>query len=150
MIFVPRDASNEQLLSIVRDWVDVLSNEQYAAVFEALGYSVAFDRPGADCIRDEIKRYRSSKYFPDTEDFTVTNWRTARGGNPSPIAHVTRYKPNRPRLVGAIDFDLPLNGRWSDLTANFVLFENDDTAQGFILALEDITPPLSEWNERAT
>ena len=144
MTFVSRDATDDQLISVVRDWVDVLSREDYAAVFEALGYSLAFDRPGAEAICEDIKRYRSPEFYPGTETFAVSDWRTARGGNPSPTVQVRWYKPTTSlRIVGVVDYDLPLNGRWSDLEANFVLFENDDP-EGYALVLEDISSPGRE------
>jgi hypothetical protein len=144
MAFVPRDASDDEILAIIREWVDALSREDYEGVFEALGYAVAFDRSGAECIRGEIKRYRSAKLFPGVEEFTVSDWRTAQGGNPSPTAQVTWYKINSTRLAGAVDFDLPLNGRWSDLSADFVLIENDNLNEGYFLGLEEISQPLQE------
>jgi hypothetical protein len=47
------------------------------------------------------------------------------------------YEPNDSALVGAVSFRLPLNGEWSDLTADFVLFETD-AEDGFLLRLEEI------------
>jgi hypothetical protein len=138
MIFVPRNASDEQVLDIVREWIDVLTKEDYEAVFAAVGYSLSFGEPGAECIRKEIKKYRSPEYFLGVEEFTVTDWRTAHGGNPTPAQKVTWYKPNSTRLAGAVVFDLPLNGQWSDLTADFVFFENDNVDEGYVLCLEEI------------
>lgn len=138
MCLLPRDVSDDKLIAIVRDWVDVLAREDYEAVFAALGYGLAFDRPGPDCIRDAIKRYRSPDYYPDVTEFSVTSWREARGGNPEPSQKITWYKSNGLRMAGAVSFDLPLNGRWSDLTADFVLFENEDASEGHFLNLEEI------------
>ncbi len=135
---VPRDASDEQILDIVRAWVDVLANKNYAGIFAAIGYALAFGRPGADCIKDEIRKYRSPEYFPNISEFTVSNWRTADGGNPAPIAKVTWYQPSDSGMVGSVWFDLPINGCWSDLTADFVFFENDNINEGYFLGLEEI------------
>jgi hypothetical protein len=52
---------------------------------------------------------------------------------------VTRYELNNiggTGLRGAVQFDLPLNGKWSDLTADFVFWEHD--AENYTLALEEI------------
>lgn len=149
MVVIPRTASDNQVLTIVREWIDVLAREDYEAIFQALGYAVAFDRPGAVCIRNEIKQYRSPKLYPGVEEFTVTGWRTALGGNPSPLQLVTRYKPNRTGLAGAVDFDLPLNGRWSDLTANFVFFEPKIEGDGYVLSLEEIGSSHSKVGNEA-
>ena len=138
MIYIPRDASDQQVLDIVRTWIDVLAKEDYETVAKELGYSLSFDKPKAECIKDEIKRYRSPDYYPGVEDFVVTDWRSALGGNPSPKSSVVWYRPNDPGLRGAVAFDLPLNGRWSDLTADFVFFQNKDQSEGYPLALEEI------------
>jgi len=109
---VPPDASDDEILGIVRYWVDMLAAEEYATVFDALGYALLYqwDVPGPQCIEQLIKRYRSPEFFPGVESFRVTDWRTAKGGNPKPETHVTRYKPNWVRLRGDVAFDLPLNG----------------------------------------
>jgi hypothetical protein len=138
MTLVPRDASEEQILALVRAWVEALAREDYDAVFNELGYALAFGRPGAQCIRDAIQSYRSAAYYPGVEEFAVTDWRTADGGNPDRMQEIVWYKPNESGLVGAVAFDLPLNGRWSDLTANFVFCEGKNPETGYPLGLEDI------------
>jgi hypothetical protein len=140
LIILPRNSNEEQILNIVRQWVDVLAKQDYELVFSELKYAVAFDTPGAECIESEIKRYRSTNYFPGVEEFNVTDWRTAVGGNPLPLQKVIWYKPNDSKLAGAIAFDLPLNGKWSDLTADFV-FSEIDHPKGYVLCLEQIDSP---------
>ena len=138
MKFVPRDASDEVVMTIIHHWVDILAAEDYEAVFAAVGYLLAYDEPGPACIRRQIKRFRSPEFYPGIEEFTVTDWRTAKGGNPSPRHSVTWFEPNSTGLVGVVQFDLPLNGKWSDLTADFVWFENPNTDEGYFLRLEEI------------
>ena len=120
MVYVPRDASDDDVLGIVRGWIGVLVLEDYAAVADGLGYLIAYGEPVAECIRRKIKNYRSPDFYPGIEDFVVTNWRIAVGGNPEPIQKLTWFEPNETRLVGALQFALPLNGKWSDLEADFV------------------------------
>lgn len=138
MFYVPRKASNKQVLDLVKEWVDLLTKEDYdaaaAAVLSVYGDGIV--KP--EFLRDDIKNYRSPEYYPGVEDFTVTDWRTAQKGNPEAQQKVIWYNPNASRLKGAVTFDLPLNGRWSDLTAEFVFFDNDDPAEGYILCLEEI------------
>jgi hypothetical protein len=131
------NATNEEVLEIIRKWVDVLAAADYAKVVAELGFLMGpyYSSP-AEGIRAEIKRYASAEYFPGVTDFVVTDWRTALGGNPKPLKLVTWYKPNSTGLRGAVRFDLPLNGKWSDLTADFVFFEHND--EGYSLALEEI------------
>jgi hypothetical protein len=140
MVFIPHQATDEEILTIVRRWVDVLASEDYAKVFAELGYAMLyrFDCSGGEAIQRQIKNYRSPDLYPGVTDFKVTDWRSAKGGNPNPKQKTIRYKPNDIKLAGAIDFDLPLNGQWSDLTANFVYFDNNDSQQGYVLGLEEI------------
>jgi hypothetical protein len=142
MVIIPRQATDSDVLAIVRDWVDVLAQKDYEAFFQSLGCGVAIGRPpDAAIIRHEIDAYRSVRIYPGIDVFVVTDWRTAKGGNPSPIHHVTRYKSNNLGLAGAVDFDLPLNGRWSDLAANFVFRETQEDGGGYVLWLEDFSSP---------
>jgi hypothetical protein len=139
MVLIPKNATNEEVLDIIRKWVGVLATEDYEAVVRELGYLVSYSSSPAERTEDlriQIKRYVSPEYFPGVTDFVVTDWRTAQGGNPKPLSTVTWYKPNSGGLRGAVEFDLPLNGKWSDLTADFVFFENNN--QGYSLALEEI------------
>jgi hypothetical protein len=138
MKVVPRDASDDQVLDIVRGWIEILATGDYQSVFENLGYAIASGPRSADLIRNAIESYRSPDYFPGVTDFAVSDWRTAQGGNPTPLQKMTWFRPNSIRMVGAFAFDLPLNGRWSDLTANFVLFERDGPDAAHSLGLEDI------------
>jgi|ERR1700733_608685 hypothetical protein len=139
MVLVPHNATNDEVLNIIRKWIDVLATEDYEAVVKELGFLTSYSSSPAECVeylRAQIKRYVSPEYFPGVADFVVTDWRTAQGGNPEPLSTVTWYKPNSGSLRGAVRFDLPLNGKWSDLTADFVFFENNN--EGYSLALEEI------------
>jgi hypothetical protein len=60
------------------------------------------------------------------------------GGNPSPRLEIVRYVPSQHPLRGAVSVDLPLNGRWSDLTADFVWFESSEPGGDYPLALEEV------------
>jgi hypothetical protein len=136
-VLIARGASDGEILDVVHRWIDALAREEYESVADALGYARAFGRPKQECIREAIQGYRSATYYPGIERFIVTDWRTARGGNQNRAQEVVRYKPNSTGLVGAVAFDLPLNGSWSTLTADFVFFEGSDPMQGFPLSLED-------------
>jgi hypothetical protein len=135
---VPRNATDESVLNIVRGWVDVLAKKDYQKVFENLGHSISFAEPSAESIRKAVEAYRSPEYYPGVSAFAVSDWRTARGGNAEPKREVVWFKPNSVRMRGAVAFDLPLNGQWSDLTADFVMFESDAPNSGYNLRLEEI------------
>jgi hypothetical protein len=137
MILIPQNATNEEILDTIRKWVDVLAAEDYETVVAELGFLTGSYSSPAECLRAQIKRYVSPEYFPGVTDFVVTDWRTAHGGNPKPLSTVTWFNPNSVGLRGAVSFDLPINGKWSDLTADFVFFENNN--EGYRLALEEIS-----------
>ncbi len=137
MIFVPPQASNEHVLSIIRGWVDILADEDYKAAFDAIAAHGVHETWTPKFIKSSIKNYRSPRYYPGVQEFRVTNWRTAHGGNADAVQAVVWYEPDF-ILAGYVDFDLPLNGQWSDLKAEFVLWNSDNQNEGYLLDLEDI------------
>jgi len=145
MTIVPRDVTNDELLDVVRSWVDLMAAGDYGTAFARFGYSLA-ELPSDACLAEALRDYRSEKFFPGETDFRVTDWRTAAGGNPSPEEKVEWYESSG-SLAGAISFDLPLNGKWSNLQADFVLYASEDPA-GFILVLEEICHPSSQRDDR--
>ena len=128
-------------MNIVRSWLDVLAAGDYERVFDHLGYDMAAGA-GAAGIRRDIEAYRAPDLYPGVSEFRVTDWRSAHGGNPAPLALVKRYAylETLP-IMATVELDLPLNGRWSDLEADFVLWVSgpDDTEGS--LSLEDISSP---------
>jgi len=149
MVLVPRDALDETVMDIARNWVDVLATGDYETVATELGYLIAFDEPSGTCIRRQIESYRSPDYYPGVDTFTVTSWRTAKGGYPAPRHQVTWFEPNDIGMVGVVVFDLPLNGKWSDLTAYFVYFDNKKLEEGYVLCLEEIKSVAQMHREQA-
>lgn len=134
------------LLEITRHWVNVLAAENYDAVFNALGFAMAYQTPeltGATRIKSEIKKYRSERYYPGITNFSVSSWESSNGGNPNPCRLIRFYKPNNLKIIATIEFDLPLNGKWSDLQASFVIFEIENNR--YALSFEDIwSPPIED------
>lgn len=137
MLFVPKEASTEQVLDLVREWVDLLSQEDYRAAAAAVLPVDGNETVNPEYLESDIKSYRSPEYYPGVEDFKVTDWRTAQGGNLNIEQDVIWYKPNS-GLRASVSFDLPLNGRWSDLTAELVFWEDEDSSEGSVLCLEDV------------
>jgi len=138
MVHVSLNATDEELLQLVHSWLDVLAAEDYERVFGQIGYAMAYGA-GAAAIRRDIKNYRSPQYYPGISDFRVSDWRTATGGNPEPFFQVQRFEYSKDfALVAAISIDLPLNGRWSDLEATFVVSKPNPEAIEGVLWLEDI------------
>ena len=138
MVRVPVSATDDALLALlVRAWLDALVAERYELVFAELGYAMAYGE-GATAIRRDIKRYLSSRYFPGVESFRVSDGRTA----PKPTVLVRRYgfNPQLP-IIAIVEVDLPLNGKWSDLEADFVVTVQGPAECEGLLCLEDISAP---------
>ena len=144
MVRVPLSVDDDQLLQIVRFWLDVLATGDYERIFESLGYAMAWGG-GAQAIRRDIEKYRSSALYPGIAEFRVSDWRNAVGGNPEPKVLIRRYEYMKSLpIVATIELDLPLNGRWSDLEADFVVTTLGPHAAEGVLSLEDINSPLAE------
>jgi len=138
MTRVSLEVSDEELLDLVRSWVDLLAAGDYESAISRFGYSLS-EQPDRECILSHLRSYRSDELYPGVTDFAVTDWRTAVGGNQDREQIIEWYDQSSP-IAGAISYDLPLNGRWSDLTADFVLYARQD--DGYILCLEEIRPYL--------
>ncbi len=136
MIQIAQDLPDDEVLAIVFETIDLLARGDFDSFAEKVGYSFAFGAPPAECVRAAVRNYRSPEWFPGVERFEVTDWSVAAGGNPEPRKEVIWYEPNE-ILGGAVTVDLPLNGRWSDLQADFVIFDHGH-GEPFILRLEEI------------
>lgn len=144
MIHVSLSADDDELLKIVRCWLDILADENYEKVFENLGYAMDWGE-GAIAIKRDINKYRSNEFYPGISEFRVTDWRTAVGGNPDPNVLIRRYEYSESLpLMATIELDLSLNGRWSDLEADFVVTASEPNASEGVLCLEDICSSLNE------
>jgi hypothetical protein len=138
MIRVPFSATDDELMQLVYPWLDALADEDYARFYENVGYAMAYGAGAAGICRD-IQRYRAPELYPDVSTFRVSDWRTAAGGNANPSVLVRRYEPSQDLpIVITIELDLPLNGRWSDLEAHFVVTVASPNDSEGVLWLEDI------------
>ena len=145
MVSVSVTATDEELVQLVRTWLDVLAAEDYERVFDGLGYALAFGA-GAQRIRRDLNQYRSEAYYPGTSEFRVSDWRTAVGGNRSPVVLVRRYEYSEDLpIIATIELDLLLNGKWSDLQAHFVVTKTHRHDSHGFLCLEDICYVQSKW-----
>ncbi len=144
MIYVPRDATNDEVLDIIRTWVDILATGDYEAAFTAIISDAESETWTPYFLKIAVEGYRSPEFYPDTERFQVTDWRTAQGGNSEAIQEVTWYEPNTSGVAGSVEFDLPVNGQWSDLQAEFDVWEGSDLEEDFLLGLDEI----GSWAQR--
>jgi len=138
------DASDHEILEFVFEWIEALSRKEYGGVAMELGYWNLDVRAAPEAIRRAIEGYRSSELFPGVEHFAVSDWRLAVGSHHVPRRDVVWYKENAVGIVASVCVDLPLNGAWSDLSAEFLLFERGDHPGQYQLRLEEISHPVRD------
>jgi hypothetical protein len=117
---LPPDATDADLLAAVRSWVDLLAAGEYA---QAQGMLVRVEQERdwpAVRVAEVIAAYEPRPQARAEGAVRVTPVRTARVADVLPRHAVARWGEGcRPGVVGDIHFDLPINGAWSDLMANF-------------------------------
>ena len=142
-MFVRKDATDDQLVGLIEHWIDILANEDYEAFYNSLGFAMLYQfegLSGPESIKSAIESYRSVVLYPGEECFKVSHCSRTAGGNSEPVKYVARYEPNSLKIKCAISYDLPLNGKWSDLGAEFVVLENSESTEYDNLSLEGIGP----------
>ena len=124
---LPGDATDDQIIEFVTQWVELLADERYA---EALALVAPAPDPAYRLTPEQletlIRNYGSFEPMADGSTFRVTSPSEAQGKQY--VDGVHRF--DEPRVadgaIGHLDYDLPLNGEWSDLTAQFSLVPDGD------------------------
>lgn len=135
MIVLPPDAPDEAILAAVHQWVDALAGRDY------VGASTLLTPTGNErdwpprLVEEVISRYEA----PGGSSPSRVTSPTSATLDPDvvPRREVTRWPQPRARLevAGTVEYDLPINEVWSDLTAIFWLRRLPD---GLALELYDI------------
>jgi hypothetical protein len=125
---LPPDASDEQILDVVRRWVDHLAHERYDDALQVVDVREPWT---SELLETVIRNYGSIDPMYDGSTWRVTPLETASGGRPRPRHDVDRCDDGR----AFVWFDLPLNGSWSDLTALFDVVPKED---GLHVVLDDV------------
>ncbi|HCT80373.1 MAG TPA: hypothetical protein DGG94_07990 [Micromonosporaceae bacterium] len=123
-------ASDDELLACVRDWVALLAAGDFAGAVEFLVFPEGVYAPGrwtAEDLEVFLANYGSWDPLGDGRIMRVTPIESAVG------ELAARFEVDRGDGPPAIEFDLPLNGEWSDLTARFELTGTADGRWGFLL-----------------
>ncbi len=109
---LPADASDEDILEAVYEWIGLLAEERYE---QAYHFFVNSEHNPWHWSPQLLKRViRTHGSYHEQEIDTVTALEKTTGGL-EPRHDVNRDDDNERQ--GYIWFDLPLNGKWSDLTA---------------------------------
>ncbi len=139
---LPLEASDQEILDAVREWVELLIEERYTDAYEFLSHEKSPNNWTPELIAALIHNYGSPEPRDGNEIFKVTSLEDAKVDPPKymPLRHdVHRYRDDDPEDFvwlleagketklflrdlpenpgGYIWFDLPLNGYASDLTA---------------------------------
>lgn len=136
MVRLSKDATDEQILDVLRDWIELLAQDKYNEAFEMFRYG---ENSGwtPEHIRTWINNCTAWEPWDTGEVFKVTSLKEPISGK-SYNCDVNWWDsppPNCKECKGVVYFDLPLNGEWSDITAMFDIIELDDC---LILELDDI------------
>jgi len=125
---LPLDCSDEDILAFARRWTQRLAAEDYSGAWGML-----LHRPGdvwaptPDVLRSRIANYGSPDPIPGEPVCVVTPIESAAGSPWRRLPSLHREpagNPHRPPDTrGRLDWQLPLNGEWSDLVASFDLVD---------------------------
>jgi hypothetical protein len=135
MFILPADASDQAILALVHRWVEALAGRDYIGAASLLTQAGNERDWPPGLVEDVIGRYAAPG---GASPSLVTSPAGTRQDPPfAPRAEVARWsRPRaRPEVVGTVEYDLPLNGAWSDLTAIFWIRR---LPEGLALELYDI------------
>jgi hypothetical protein len=118
------------LLAAARECLDLFAAGRFEEAFDRFGHSMAYQYPGASGGRSIQLAIDGSR--PGSR---VTDWREATGGRGQALYSLVRYAPNSPGLLGAFSVDLPLDGAFSEVAADFIV---TPCADGYEVSLEHI------------
>lgn len=131
---LPENASNEDILNVIQEWVELLAADNFGAACAMLQNSP--DAPWTpDFLRRWISNYGWHDPMKDGSTYHVTSCQSAVGWETHYQIVNQSNPPNASGFTGDVMYTLPLNGEWSDLTALFSIFSRE----GFlVLQLDDI------------
>jgi hypothetical protein len=119
---LPPDATDDEIVTLCREWVDLMAAGRTPEALDLLWIPDDYDdsqRWTPARLVGYIANYGNSQPTPDGTRWTITPPEAAAVGE--------RGAPRKPEVgrlddhpsSGWVDYDLPLNGEWSDLTAQF-------------------------------
>jgi hypothetical protein len=118
------DASDDEILEVCREWIDLVAAGRFADAIEFLYVPSKYDPSQhwtPESLQTYVGNYGSWEPLADRRIVRVTPLTTAR----TPV-HRRKFRPHADvirhssdRRAGSAELDLPLDGEWSDLTAQF-------------------------------
>lgn len=132
--------TREAVLPFAYEWVDLLARDRYEEAFDLL-YHPTNEEWTPEIMRQLVANYGSLQPFHDGRTFRITPPSSAvlgadRTNTTQEICWCDEgERERRPQQAGFLDFDVPLNGQWSDLTLTFNVNEQPS---GYVLELTGI------------
>ena len=109
MIYLPRNATDKQILDVVRQWVELLAQENYEEAFRMLRYHPAANW-SPELIKTVITNYGFIEHREDGAIFKVTSMEDNPEGQAFHGVEWYGDDPNKPaEYLGMAAFTLALN-----------------------------------------
>lgn len=115
----------------MRQWVTHLAQDNYDSALRGVATN-PYQAWTPQLLRAVVAGYGLPEPHRSGISFRVTPPEQATGGPPQHVVH-REQRPNG--ALGHVEYDLPLNGEWSDLTATFFLRAD---ASGLYLELDEV------------
>ncbi len=125
-----------EVLPFVHDWVELLAQDRYEEAVQIVGHPIGVVLT-AEMLRQLVANYGILEPRNDGRTFCATSPSSAVSAHETstPYRDVKWDKGENGLFVGHVHFDVPLDGKWSDLTATFWVHEREN---GYVLQLEDL------------
>jgi hypothetical protein len=138
MIRLSRNATDQDILDVVRHWVSALAREDLDAAY-VMTYHDPNETWTPQLMKSAVTQYGNPEPPENWGSYHVTPWETAAADDFQPRHEVTWFDERgavpSSSVLGYFWFDLPLEGQWSDLTATFnILLLGDE----LVLKLDEI------------
>lgn len=118
------DATDDEVLDLCRLWIELVATDRVEEAIDLLWVPPHYDESQhwtADSLQTYIENYGSWSPMVDGSKWRLTSMQTAmvpdRHAGSRPSADLIRYRDDP--HGGTAWLDVPLNGEWSDLTAQF-------------------------------
>ena len=128
MILLSKEATSKEILGLVHRWVNLLADEKYEQAYKLTDHDDYY-KWTPRLIQAVIEGYGLPEPRENGVVFKVTPIETAKGEKP-PCHEVNFLDTSKndeekcEMIIGDVWFDLPLSGKWSDLTATFQIRQN--------------------------
>jgi len=123
--------SDDEILTAVEAWVDDLALGNYASAYARTDHDT-YHRWTPELMQSVIEGYGLPAVEKDARRFAVTSRVLASGSTPRRTVDRATMPPN---AIAYVEYRLPLNGTWSDLSATFRV---EPRTFGSKLVLEEI------------